>query len=384
MERIYTSLGLMSGTSMDGVDVSVIESDGISEYSSISDKYFEYDQNLYLKILKIRQKINNKNDLTRYNDEIQSVEREITLFNAKVTNETIKSSKSKIDLIGFHGQTIFHSPKEKTTKQLGDGKLLSQLVKKKVVYDFRQNDIKNGGQGAPLTPIFHNILANRFNQKFNISFPIYFLNIGGITNITKTVKDENLFKSQEMQAYDIAPGNCLIDDWIKKNSNKKYDHKGSIARSGKPDELILNQAIENFTNDIDYNKSLDIKDYDISFVKGLPIDTGAATITNFTAKLISDGIKYVYTEDQTKKKSCIVCGGGRKNDFLLERIKKNLESYKNLDIELIEKYKINGDFVESQAFAYLAIRTIKNLSISFPSTTRCPKPLTGGKIIENF
>ena len=165
MERIYTSLGLMSGTSMDGVDISIIESDGISEYSSISDKYFEYDQNLYLKILKIRQKINNKNDLTRYNDEIQSVEREITLFNAKVTNETIKSSKSKIDLIGFHGQTIYHNPEKKITKQLGDGKLLSQLVKKKVIYDFRQEDIKNNGQGAPLTPIFHNLLSKNINKQ---------------------------------------------------------------------------------------------------------------------------------------------------------------------------------------------------------------------------
>ena len=132
MGKIYTAMGLMSGTSLDGVDVSIIESDGKSEYSSILDKFYEYDDSLIQKILKLRNKILNSNDLNKYQQEIKAIERDITLFNYKAVYETIKKANSEIDLIGFHGQTIFHNPKEKITKQLGDGKLLSQLSKKKL------------------------------------------------------------------------------------------------------------------------------------------------------------------------------------------------------------------------------------------------------------
>ena len=153
----------MSGTSLDGVDVSIIESDGNKEFSSIYDRYFEYDKEIIQKILNIRDKISSLEELNKHLDEIKDLEREITLFHAKAVEETLDISKSSVDLIGFHGQTIFHDPEKKITKQLGDGKLLSQLTKKNVVYNFRQNDLENGGQGAPLTPIFHNVLANKIN-----------------------------------------------------------------------------------------------------------------------------------------------------------------------------------------------------------------------------
>ena len=286
MEKIYTVLGLMSGTSLDGVDVSIIESDGNKDYSSILDRYFEYDYNLTQKILKIRDKISNFEDLKLHMNEIAELEREITLFNFKAVNKTLELFKSTIDLIGFHGQTIFHDPKNGITKQLGDGKLLSQLTKKKVVYNFRQRDLENGGQGAPLTPIFHNVLANKINKKYHIGFPINILNIGGIANITSTVDEKDLWKKKKLYAYDIGPGNCLMDEWIRKNSKKNYDDKGIIAKSGKIDELILNQALDNFTINNDYEKSLDVKDFDIFFAKGLSLENGAATITKFTSKLI--------------------------------------------------------------------------------------------------
>ena len=221
MEKIYTALGLMSGTSLDGVDVSIIESDGIKEYSSIFDRYFEYDNQLIEKLLSLRRKLSSFQDLKSNEKEIINLEKEITLFQAKAVEIVLKESKSSIDLIGFHGQTIFHEPNMKITKQLGDGKLLSQLTKKKVVYNFRENDLKNGGQGAPLTPIFHNILANKINEKFNLGFPIYILNIGGIANITTTVNWEDLKYLDKIFAYDIGPGNCLIDEWIRRNSKKK-------------------------------------------------------------------------------------------------------------------------------------------------------------------
>ena len=380
MGKLYTAIGLMSGTSLDGLDVYVIESDGNREFSSIFDRYFEYGKELTLKILDLRDKISNPERLDKYSSEIKELEREITLFHLKAVNETLEVSKLSIDLIGFHGQTIFHDPERKITKQLGDGKLLSQLTKKKVVYNFRQNDLDNEGQGAPLTPIFHNVLANKINEKFNLGFPIFILNIGGIANITTTVDWEELMYLDKIFAYDIGPGNCLIDEWIRRNSKKKYDKEGLISRNGKKNELILNQAIENFCGKPNYKKSLDVKNFDIFFAKGLSLEDGAATITSFTAKLISDGMNYAHKNIKSKIFKYLVCGGGRKNKYLLENIKNN---FRKISIDPIDKYEIDGDFVESQAFAFLAIRSLKKLHISFPSTTNCKVSCSGGELIDN-
>jgi len=381
MGKIYTAMGLMSGTSLDGVDVSIIESDGNKDYSAISNKYFKYDNGLVQKLLKIRVKISNSTKLNEHSEELESLEREITLFHAKAVEETLKISKNVIDIIGFHGQTIFHEPEKKISKQLGDGKLLSQLTKKKVVYDFRKNDLENEGQGAPLAPIFHNVLANKINKKFHLEFPINILNIGGIANITSTVDEKNLWREKKIYAYDIGPGNCLIDQWVRKNSQDHYDKDGLLARFGKTDELILNQALENFAPNSTYDNSLDIKDFDIFFAKGLSLENGASTITDFTAKLIADGINFIHNKNSSKTNRWLVCGGGRKNKYLFESIKKNFDK---LVIEPIEKYQIDGDFIESQAFAFLAIRALKGMAITFPSTTRCKQPSTGGVIVQNF
>ena len=374
-------MGLMSGTSLDGVDVSIIESDGNREFSSILDRYFEYDKELVQNILNIREKITNSEKLNKYLDEIKDLERKITLFHVEAVKETLGMSKSSVDLIGFHGQTIFHEPEEKISKQLGDGNLLSQLIKKKVVYNFRQNDLENGGQGAPLTPIFHNVLANKINKKFNLGFPLKILNIGGISNITSTADWNNFESMDQIYAYDIGPGNCLIDEWMRKNSKKKYDKDGLIARSGSIDELVLNQALENFSENSNYEKSLDIKDFDIFFAKGLSLENGVATISNFTATLIANGMNYAHRMNQSLVYKWLVCGGGRKNKYLLEKIRNNFEK---IIIEPIDLYEIDGDFVESQAFAYLAIRSFLKLPISFPGTTGCKKPITGGVIVKNF
>ena len=381
MGKIYTAMGLMSGTSLDGVDVSIIESDGKSEYSSILDRYYEYDDKLAQKILEIRDKIFNSKDLNKYKQEIRALERDITLFNYKAVNETTKIANSEINIIGFHGQTIFHNSQEKISKQLGDGKLLSQLSKKKVVYDFRKNDLDNGGQGAPLASIFHNVMANKISKKFNLSFPINILNIGGIANVTITVDEKNLWNKEKIYSYDIGPGNCLIDEWMRKNSKKKYDVNGLTSENGKIDKLVLNQALENFSQNQNYEKSLDVKNFDIFFAKGLSLENGAATITNFTARLLSDAIRYFNEKNKTSTNRWLVCGGGRKNSYLLESIKKN---FLELHLDPIEKYEIDGDFVESQAFAFLAIRTLEGMPISFPSTTRCKEFLTGGVLVENY
>ena len=381
-KKLYTAIGLMSGTSMDGIDLSIISSDGYDEFSNILDDYYEYDKNLQDQLVRLRDLVLTKKDLLQNSEKLRELERNLTLFHADAVNQSLKKYRDPIDLIGFHGQTIFHDPKKKITKQLGDGKLLSQLIKKKVVYNFRQNDLKNGGQGAPLTPIFHNLLANKVNKKFNLGFPLNFLNVGGISNITSAVDWKNFeHNPNNINAYDIGPGNCMIDEWIRKNSKKKYDKDGLIAKSGTIDKLILNQALENFEENSTYKKSLDIKDFNIFFAKGLSLENGASTITNFTATLIANGMKHAHRMGQSIIYKWLVCGGGRKNKYLLEGIK---NSFEKISIEPIDQYEIDGDFVESQAFGYLAIRSFLKLPISFPSTTGCKEPSTGGVLVENF
>jgi anhydro-N-acetylmuramic acid kinase len=394
-KEIYKALGLMSGTSMDGVDASIVASiDGERDLTRMENQYFDYDKDLYQKLTNLRDKISGSKDLNMYSDELKTIENEITLFHAKVANIMIKKNTDwEPDIIGFHGQTIFHNSNEKLSVQLGDGSLLSQLTKKTVVYDFRQNDLKNGGQGAPLTPIFHQTIKSFLEDNW---WPVIFLNIGGISNVTSTSKLPTIFNYNNLDsalkvfAGDIAPGNCLIDEWIRKKSKHKYDKDGSIAKSGKVNELILNQALDNYSGDT-YKMfpppSLDIKDFDISFVRGLSLEDGAATLTHLTAGLISEGLiqfmskNYPNEENILTSATILICGGGRKNKYLIEILKKNL----HVDsIKLIDEYGYDGDFIESQAFGYLAIRSYLGLPITFPNTTGCKEPTTGGVIVKSY
>ncbi len=378
-QKLFTSIGLMSGTSMDGVDISIIQSDGQYQFYNILDEYFEYDVDLQEELIGLRNLVVNQNDLLKNSKELGNLERKITVFHAEKINNILSEYKKEIDLIGFHGQTIFHDPQKKISKQLGDGKLLSQLLKKKVVYDFRQKDIENQGQGAPLTPIFHHLLSKIINEKFKTGFPIGFINIGGITNLTNIKGISSNFEDN-ITAFDIGPGNCLIDDWVRKNSNKKYDENGNISKAGKIDQLITNQIIDNF-NIESYSKSLDVKDFDNSFARGLSFENGCSTITNFTGYLIAKGIESTGNNSKIKY---LICGGGRKNIALIDSIKNNLYNKNNFTLDNIDEYGFNGDFIESQAFGYLAIRSFLNLPISFPNTTGCIKPTGGGKLVKNY
>ncbi|MDA9985529.1 anhydro-N-acetylmuramic acid kinase, partial [Candidatus Pelagibacter sp.] len=359
MEKFYTSLGLMSGTSMDGIDASIIRSDGENNYESIFDKYFEYDEVIYSDLLNLRDKINSIKDLTANSYQINEIERKITLFHAKISKEIVLNAGIDVDLVGFHGQTIFHNAQEKISKQIGDGNLLSNLLKKNVVYNFRENDILNGGQGAPLVSIFHNLLVNQ-NQ---IERPACVLNIGGIANITLVVSKNN----EDLKSFDVGPGNCLLDEWVRKHTQMKYDENGKAAKIGKTSEVILNQAIDNFDNISNQKKlSFDIKDFDLNFVKGLLYKDGLSTLVDFTAIIIYQSILNSIKINKNEKLSIIVCGGGRKNLSLMESIRKRLPE--NISLKIIDDYKIDGDFIESQAFAYLAIRSALKKVISYPNT----------------
>ena len=374
MEKIYTSLGLMSGTSMDGIDASIIKSNGEDKYEAVFDQYFKFDEELYRDLVYIRNKINSSRDLEINSVLLENLERKITLFHASICKKIINDYSFDIDLIGFHGQTIFHNANEKISRQLGDAYLLSNLLKKKVIYNFRENDMINGGQGAPLAPIFHLLLINQ-NQ---INLPACILNIGGIANIT-IISSRDL---KDLRSYDIGPGNCLLDEWVRKNSEERFDKNGELAKAGKTDKIILNQAIDNFYNIKSDNLSFDVKDFDLNFVRGLSIKDGLSTLTDFTASLIYQSIIDPINFEKDKKLNVLICGGGRKNLFLINSIKDKIPS--NVNLCLIDDYKIDGDFIESQAFAYLAIRSLLKKEISFPKTTNVKNSCTGGVLVENY
>ena len=375
MEKVYTSLGLMSGTSMDGIDASVINSNGEDRYEVVFDQYFEYDEEIYKELINIREKINSSKDLKVNSILINTIERKITLFHAVICKKIIEEQSLDIDFIGFHGQTILHRADEKISRQLGDGNLLSNLLKKKVIYNFRENDMVNGGQGAPLAPIFHHLLVNQ-NK---IKLPVCILNIGGIANIT-IISSKNI---NNLISYDIGPGNCLLDEWVRKNTKERYDKNGEIAKSGKTNEIILNQAIDNFDSIRNSdNLSFDIKDFNLNFVRELSLVDGLSTLTDFTASIIYESIINENNYFKDKSLKILICGGGRKNLSLVNAIKKKLP--KEINLNPIDDYKIDGDFVESQAFAYLAIRSFLKKPISFPKTTNVEKPCEGGVLSKNY
>ena len=356
MNKSFNSLGLMSGTSGDGIDASVIETDGKTQYKVLKNQFFEYPFSITRKIHKLKEEITNPNELLTHSKDIELIAEQITDYHANAANEMIH--KHDIDLIGFHGQTIYHNSDQKISKQIGSGEKLSKITKKTVICNFRENDLNNGGEGAPLAPIFHKLLV----KQNKIKIPVSIINIGGISNIT------SINNNFTMYSRDIGPGNCLIDKWIRLKSKEKYDEKGSIARSGTIDKFILNQSLDNFyNNEISKKKSFDTNDFDLSFARGLNLENGAATLTEFTADICSKKIA---------SGNIYVSGGGRKNSFLIERLEKKTNS----EITLIDEMGIDGDFIESQAFAYLAVRSFLKLPISFPETTGCSEPCSGGKI----
>ena len=369
MKKLITAIGLMSGTSCDGIDASIVESNGEDILNLIGDHFFPYEEKSRIKIRKLKEKIDKVLDLENNKSEIADLEKEITILHFKAINlilEKLKINKSKIDLVGLHGHTIFHSFHERKTKQLGDGKVLSKLTGLNIIYNFRENDLKNGGQGAPLVPIFHKLLQ----KKLKLKVPIVFINIGGISNLTYL--DEN----DEMISFDSGPGNFLIDKLLQLKSKDKiqFDESGKIAFKGKVDRNILDSYLSDPYYDLLPPKSLDVNDFTLCPVRALSIENSIATLSELTVQTIVNSLNFF----PSNPKQIILCGGGRKNKYFYEQIKKK----SNVTTLNIDDYKISGDFIESQAFAYLAIRSFFKKPITFTKTTGVLKPITGGKLVE--
>lgn len=361
----YISLGTMSGTSMDGIDLSIINSDGENNTSIIDNFFFEYGSDFKLELINIRKEILQKNDLISKKPIINDLSRKITLLHVEAINKILKKNPlTKLDLIGYHGHTLIHKPEQGFTFQLGNPELMAQLLKTKVIFNFRDNDIKNKGQGAPLVTLYHGQILKHLNLINNGVI----INIGGIAN-------GSYFENSIIHSNDIGPGNCLLDQWIRINSKDlEFDREGKISEKGEVNSLMQ----EDFLNHYSYHdkkKSLDITDFNIAQFRGLKLEDGAATLVSVTANLIADFIKSI----KEKKNKIILAGGGRKNKTLIKFLSKIL----NVNVEPIDQYQFAGDFIESQAFAYLAIRSLEKKFLSLPTTTGVIKPVTGGIVYSN-
>jgi anhydro-N-acetylmuramic acid kinase len=355
----------MSGTSMDGIDLSIINSDGENNTSIIDNFFFEYSSDFKLELINIRKEILQKNDLISKKLTINDLSRKITLLHVVAINKILKKNPlTKLDLIGYHGHTLIHKPEQGFTFQLGNPKLMAQLLKTRVIFNFRDNDIKNKGQGAPLVTLYHGQILKYLNLINNGVI----INIGGVAN-------GSYFENSIIHSNDIGPGNCLLDQWIRINSKDlEFDREGKISEKGEVNSLMQ----EDFLNHYSYHnkkKSLDITDFNIAQFRGLKLEDGAATLVSVTANLIADFIKNI----KEKKNKIILAGGGRKNKTLIKFLSKIL----NINVEPIDQYQFAGDFIESQAFAYLAIRSFEKKFLSLPTTTGVIKPVTGGIIYSN-
>ena len=355
MNKTFNSIGTMSGTSFDGIDISLCTTDGQDIFKNHINLYQQFDNQTKKDLKKLKNSIKNHEDLTKIKKTklFKEIEDKITYLHIKLIKELILQSKDSIDLIGFHGITLFHDAKGKFTFQLGNIEKLFKETKIPIIYNLRHNDLKNGGQGAPLTPIFHKLIL----QKLKASTFDGIVNIGGISNITY-IKDNKLF------ATDIGPGNCLLDDWCKLFFNSDYDKDGKKCLTTEPDLITANNYIDRFN--FNKNTSFDYNDFSISEFRSLEKDIGLSTLAYITANLI---LTYL---NEKKIYKVLVSGGGRKNKAIMNYLKDRAFN--------IDDLKFDGDFIESQAFAYLASRSLNKLPITFPETTGVKNPSCGGEI----
>ena len=340
----------MSGTSLDGIDAAVLVCDGESIYEYLGGHYLPYPNGF---------KENIKQLLAGNNINKEAIVNTLTLLHYQAVKETKKKlNLSHIDIIGFHGQSIKHDPKNRYTEQIGNGKLLANLSGTNVIYDFRTNDVRSGGEGAPLVPIFLNAISKNVNHSEQL-----FLNIGGVANICYC-------SQKQLIAYDVGPGNAPMNDLIQNKLGLEYDEAGKIASTGTPNLALVQKFLEHDFFKRKPPKSLDRNQFDFTTINALPLPNALATLTNITAYALNKSLQFL----PTKPIEVIVSGGGKHNENLL----KVIEEVCNLKAVPCETIGIDGDLMEAYAFGYLAVRSLLNLPISFPSTTGVKQPHKGG------
>jgi anhydro-N-acetylmuramic acid kinase len=357
------AIGLMSGTSLDGIDVALIDTDGerIGAFGPVGYRAYSETERALL-----REALADAANLTDRSSRPGALHRAEELV-TRAHTESVEAflaqhsiGRSVIDIVGFHGQTVLHRPQSRLTVQIGDGKTLAQTLKLPVVFDFRAADVAQGGQGAPLVPVYHRALV----AALNCNTPVAVVNIGGVANVT-------YIDGNDLIACDTGPGNALLDDFMLRRTGQAVDRDGRIAASGRVDEgwVSLSLALPFFARPLP--KSLDRNDFASLTIDGMNTEDGAATLTAFTAASIARVAPLLPKPPAV----WIVVGGGANNPTLMRMLSERLHP---AQVARGHDMSWSGDAVEAQAFAYMAVRSLKGLPLTYPGTTGVPKPLTGG------
>ena len=354
---LLTTIGLMSGTSLDGIDAALIRTDGRERVETGAFLTVPYPDALRARL---RACLGGERPAA----EIEAVERDLTDLHAEAVMSLLAQAgleAGAVDLIGFHGQTILHAPERRRTWQIGDGARRAARTGIAVINDFRSADVAAGGQGAPLVPLYHRALAAGSEK------PLALLNIGGVANVTWLGAGED-----EVLAFDTGPGNALIDDWVLRRTGRRYDENGALAAAGRACETALGALLDHPYFRRPVPKSLDRDAFDPAPVAGLGLEDGAATLAAFTASAIAATLPLL----PEPPRRWLVTGGGRLNATLMGMLAARL----GVPVEPVESRGWSGDALEAQAFGYLAVRSLRGLPLSLPTTTGAPHPVCGGRL----
>ncbi|WP_419913356.1 anhydro-N-acetylmuramic acid kinase [Hoeflea sp.] len=363
---VATAIGLMSGTSMDGIDVALISSDGttIAERGPfLTEPYGPAFRRRLADGLETAKAIERRDERP---GALADLEKELTDLHAGAVAAFMREfdlSSEKVDLIGFHGQTVLHRPEKGLTVQIGDGPLLAAETGIPVVYDMRAADMKARGEGAPLAPAYHGALAASVAEPG----PVAFVNIGGISNVTLIDKDGTL------HAFDTGPGNALIDQWVDVKAGIPFDQGGAIASEGQILRRLVDPYLENRFFQAGSPRSLDRNDFLPPDPASATLEDGARSLARLTAEAILKSVESL----RVMPKTWIVCGGGRCNRMIMSDLA-DLVASQDGTVFAAEDIGLNGDAIEAEAWAFLAIRSQRGLPLSWPTTTGCASPVTGG------
>jgi anhydro-N-acetylmuramic acid kinase len=362
MGKTMRAIGLMSGTSMDGIDVALIETDGEDAVQRGPARTFAYDGEFRAALARAIEAARGLSDRNARPGLLAEVERALTERHAAAVEQFLQQHRldcAQIGVVGFHGHTVRHAPERRLTIQLGDGPELARRTGLTVVYDLRAADCAAGGQGAPLAPVYHRALAARLPER-----PVVVLNIGGVANATWIGRDGVLI------AFDTGPGNALVDDWMARHAASPLDADGRAAAAGRIDEDALTALLAHPYFGRLPPKSLDRNAFSPKPLERLSLEDGAATLTAFTAVAIARAREHFPEQPLL----WVITGGGRRNKTLMAMIAERVEAA----VAPAEAAGMDGDAMEAEAWAYLAVRSLKGLPITFPGSTGVPRPLTGG------
>ena len=345
----------MSGTSLDGVDVAALATDGRERVAAGPALTVPYPG-------AFRERLRAVLGHEARNAEITAVEVELTRLHAEAVAEfRARHPGVAIDLVGFHGHTILHRPAERRTWQIGDGALLASLIGVDVVADFRSADVAAGGEGAPLAPLYHAALAAGMRK------PVAVLNLGGVGNVT-WIGDQ----ADDILAFDTGPGNALIDDWVRRHTGRAADIDGALALAGEASAAHVARFLDYPYFARQPPKSLDRDDFQVAIPGDLALADGAATLTEMSAAAVAAAARHF----PASPCEWLVCGGGRRNPVLMAALARLLHAR----VRPVEAVGWDGDALEAQAFAYLAVRSVLGLPLSLPTTTGAPRPVCGGRL----